>query len=359
MKIGIIGLMTTGKTTLFNLLTKSEVATEAFSSGKWGANIGMADVPDKRIDFLSDMFKPKKTTYAQIQFIDVPGLEKGGGTGAVKFLEAIRQVDAVVHVVRAFESTEVPHSEGQINPLRDIDLLTTELLFADLAVIENRLQRMAEDKKLRKGKEEEIEILNKCRSCLEEGTPISTIGLTEHEQEVIKNYSFISEKPMLIVINMDEIQFEEKKYPGKEGLKEYAEGKNIPVIELCALLESEIDKLEEEDKILFMEELCIEEPGISLVARKIYEYLGLISFFTVGEDEVKAWTIKKGTIAKNAAGKIHTDLERGFIRAEVIAFDDLKESGSISSARSKGLFRLEGKEYLVQDGDIINIRFNI
>ena len=277
MKIGIIGLMTSGKTTLFNLLTKSEVATETFSSGKWGANIGIADVPDQRIDFLSDMFKPKKTTYAQIQFIDVPGLEKGGGIEAVKFLEAIRQVDAVVHVVRAFENSEVPHPEGKVDPLRDIDLLTTELLFADLAVIENRLQRMAEDKKLRKGKEEEIEVLNKCRACLEEASP--SVLWIDRAAGDNQSYSFISEKPMLIVINMDEMQFEEKEYPGKEGLNEYAEQKNIPVIELCALLEIEIDRLEEEDKKLFMKELNIKEPGISLVARKIYEYLGLISFY--------------------------------------------------------------------------------
>ncbi|HHY13075.1 MAG TPA: redox-regulated ATPase YchF [Thermoanaerobacterales bacterium] len=359
MKIGIIGLTTSGKTTLFNLLTKSEIATEAFSSGKWEANIGMANVPDKRIDFLSDMFKPKKTTYAQIQFIDVPGLEKGGGADAAGFLEVIRQVDAVVHVVRAFENNLVPHSEGLVDPLRDIDVLTTELLFADLAVIENRLRRMEEDKKLRKGKEKEIEVLNKCKDILEDGKPISTAGLTESELDIIKSYSFISEKPMLIVVNLDEGQFEEQNYPTKDELNKYAKDKNIPVIELSALLEMEIDKLEDEDKRLFMDELSIKEPGISLVARKIYDYLGLISFFTVGEDEVKSWSISKGTVAKKAAGVIHSDLERGFIRAETIAYDDLKESGSISAARGKGLFRLEGKEYLVQDGDIINIRFNI
>lgn len=359
MKIGIVGLTTVGKTTLFNLLTGSSIATQTFSSGKKDANIGTAAVPDERIDYLSEMFKPKKTTYAQIQFIDVAGLERGSGASSNKFLEALRQVDAVAHVVRVFQNPQVMHPEGSINPIRDVDILASELLFSDLGVIEKRLEKLNSSKKSQKEKREEIELLERCKVCLEEERPISSLDISNGEREILRSYGFLTEKPLMLVINLDEEQFYRKDYPGRKELHEYAAKNGIPIVELCALMEMEINELTEEDRRAFMKELGIKEPGISVVAKKAYEYLGLIPFFTAGEDEVKAWTIKKGTTAKDAAGKIHSDIQRGFIRAEVIAFNDLKESGSIAAARSKGLLRLEGKDYVVQDGDIINFRFNV
>lgn len=362
MKIGLTGLPISGKTTFFNLLAHSSIETSAYSSGKAESHLGVAKVPDSRVDFLSDMYHPKKTTYAAMELIDLPGLVKGASSGkgmGNQFLESVRKVDALIHIVRTFTNDEVMHVEGSINPMRDIDTVNLELLLADLGVIETRVERIETSKKINSVMKEELEVLKKCRDALEQEMPIHTLELADEEKEHLKTFNFLSVKPMFLVVNVDEEQLGTGEYPQKDQLYSYAGERNIPVIEVCAKVEMEIDRLEEDDKRLFMEELGIEESGIDRTARATYDYFGLISFLTAGEDEVKAWTIKKGTTAHRAAGKIHSDIERGFIRAEVVKYSDLKALGSMSKLKEKGLFRLEGKDYVVQDGDIINFRFNV
>ncbi|MFY9174856.1 MAG: redox-regulated ATPase YchF [Peptococcia bacterium] len=361
MKIGLIGLPLTGKTTVFNLLTQTKAETGTFAA-KAEANIGTAKVPDKRIDFLSDLYKPKKTIYAQIEFVDIAGLmatQEGQKSGSAKFLNDVRPCDALVHVLRAFNNPDVPRVDENSNPAKDLETVEMELLFADLELIDRRIERIKTGKKITKENAEELEILEKCYAGLEGGSFLSEVELTEEERISLRNYAFLTEKPRLAVVNMDEEQFKSGEYPGKEELQQLCREKNIPLIELCAQMELEINELAEEDKRLFMEDLGLTETGIELLARNVYERLGLISFFTVGEDEVRAWTIDKGINAKAAAGKIHSDIERGFIRAELVKYQDIQDLGSMAKVKEKGLFRLEGKEYIVEDGDIINFRFNV
>lgn len=361
MKIGLVGLPLTGKTTLFNLLTNAKAATGTYA-GKTGTNIGTSLVPDKRIDFLSALYNPKKTTYAQIEFVDVAGLAastEGHKSGSAKFLNDVRNCDALVHVVRAFNNEDVLHVTEEINPARDLETVEMELLFADLELIEKRVERIKNGKKITKENAEEMELLERCYQELEAGTFISEVRLTKEEKVSLKNYAFLTEKPRLAVVNLDEVQFKNRDYPAKTETWQLCKDKNMPLLEICAQMELEICDLQEEDKALFMEDLGLKETGIELLARNVYEHLGLISFFTVGEDEVKAWTINKGLNAREAAGKIHSDIERGFIRAEVVKYEDIVQFGNMTKVKEKGLFRLEGKEYLVEDGDIINFRFNI
>lgn len=361
MKIGLIGLPLTGKTTLFNLLTHTKAETGTFAA-KAEANIGTTRVPDKRIDFLSNLFKPKKTIYAQIEFVDIAGLtatQEGQKSGSAKFLNDVRPCDALVHVIRAFRNPEVAKVDENSNPAKDLEAIEMELLFADLELIDKRIERIKTGKKITKENAEELVILEKCYAALESGSFLSEVELSEEERISLRNYAFLTEKPRLAVVNLDEEQFKSGQYPAKEELQQLCLEKNIPLIEICAQLELEISELDEEDKRVFMEDLGTTETGIELLARNVYERLGLISFFTVGEDEVRAWTIDKGLSAKGAAGKIHSDIERGFIRAEVVKYQDILELGSLVKVKEKGLFRLEGKEYLVLDGDIINFRFNV
>lgn len=276
-----------------------------------------------------------------------------------QFLENIRKVDLLVHVIRVFENDNVIHVDGSIDPMRDIETINMELLFADLGVIENRIKRIETSKKVTKENLAELEVLKKCREGLENGLLLNSIDLTEEERELLKTFSFFSEKPMILVANVDENQFMEKDYPSRKALLEFSESTNTPLIELCIKTELELTELEPEDRQVFMEELGIKESGIDILAKTSYNYLGLISFLTAGKDEVRAWTIRKGTKAKEAAGKIHSDIERGFIRAEVCSFKDFKEHGSMAKLKEKGLLRLEGKDYLVEDGDIIEFRFNV
>ncbi|HHZ16074.1 MAG TPA: redox-regulated ATPase YchF [Clostridia bacterium] len=359
MKIGLIGLPATGKTTLFNLLTGGKAAT---GSGKTEANLGTARVPDQRIDFLSDLYRPRKTIYAQIDFIDIAGLvtgQEGQKSGSGKFLNDVRVCDALVHVLKAFGDSYANPETGDINPAADLESVETEILFADMELIEKRIERIRSGKKINKENQEELARLEKCYQVLEEGKSMRDVELSEEERTAMRNYAFLTEKPRLAVVNLDEEQFREKEYPHRAELVALCAEKNIPLLEICAQMELEIGELNEEDKALFMADLGLEETGIERLARTAYAHLGLISFFTVGEDEVRAWTIPQGITAKEAAGKIHSDIERGFIRAEVVKYQDLYELGSMTKVKEKGLFRLEGKTYLVEDGDIINFRFNV
>ena len=362
MKIGLIGLPMVGKTSLFNLLTGSDIEIAGFSTGKVSANLGMAKVPDERLGFLRKLNNAKKTIHATMEIVDVPGLSKGASTGkgvGNQFLENIRHSDVLVHIVRAFKDENILHEEGSINPMRDIETINMELLFADLAVIENRIERIESSRKTTKEDIEQMEVLKKCKEGLENGLLIHSLDLSEGEKEVLKTFSFLSERPMIIVVNIDEDQLVDGNYPGKNQLEKFSQEMNTPVIEISAKTELEISQLDAEDREIFMEDLGIKETGIDKLSKTCYSYLGLISFITAGEVEVRAWPIRKGTIAKYAAGKIHSDIEKGFIRAEVCKFKDLKEYGSMVKAREKGLVTLEGKEYIVEDGDIINFRFNV
>jgi len=362
MKIGLIGLPLVGKTTFFNLLTKSQAATSSFANAKIASNIGSAKIPDARVDFLAKLYKPKKITFASIDFIDVPGLGKASSLGSGlgnQFLENIRKTDALVHVIRVFDDPDVAHTEGSIDPLRDIDIINLELLFADLGVVETRIERIETAKKLKKDNLEELEALKKCRAALEQGKLLSQLDLTNEERSFLSSFDFLSEKPLILLANISESDLKKGEYTQKEIVMKFAAENNIPLIECCAKTEMELNDLNEDEKTLFMEEMGIKKSGIDILASTSYELLGLISFLTTGEDEVRAWTIKKGLEAKKAAGKIHSDIERGFIRAEVVKSEHLKELGSMAKLKEKGLFRLEGKDYLVEDGDIISFRFNV
>jgi GTP-binding protein YchF len=360
MKIGLVGLNQTGKTTLFNLLTGREGSAAA--AGKGSANTGTGMVPDERVDFLSELYHPKKTTYARIDLTDVAGFAvtgEGKNSGAAKFLNDVRPCEALIHVVRAFESDVVVHDLDSIDPGRDLEAVETEMLFADLELAEKRIDRIKTGKKITKENAEELALLERCYGWLEKGGAMREMALTPQERTAISSYAFLTEKPRMAVVNLDENQWKAGAWPNQQALRALCAQLSIPMLELCAEMELEISRLPEEDKQLFMEDMKIEQPGIEVLARGVYGLLGLISFLTAGEDEVKAWTIEKGTIARNAAGKIHSDIERGFIRAEVVKFDDVKELGSMAKAKEKGLFRLEGKEYVVADGDIVHFRFNV
>ena len=361
MKIGLIGLNQTGKTTLFDLLTGKKDGIAA-AGAKGPANIGTGLVPDERVDFLSGLYNPKKTTYAKIELTDVSGFSPSGDgvhSGAAKFLNEVRPCDAIVHVLRAFETGSVPHDLGSIDPARDLEAVEMEMLFADLEMIEKRLARIKTGKKITKENADEMELLQRCYDRLENGGAILDMDLDEQERVSIRSFAFLTEKPRLAVVNPDDSQWGAKDWPGREALASLCSKLNIPLLELCVEMELEISRLQEEDKQLFMEDMGIDQPGVAVLARAVYGLLGQISFLTTGEDEVRAWTIADGTNARNAAGKIHSDIERGFIRAEVVKYSSIKELGSMAKVKEKGLFRLEGKEYIVADGDIINFRFNV
>ncbi len=342
---GIVGLPLTGKTTFFRLLTGVSQGGRGEAPGK-----GVAKIPDRRVSFLAGVYLPKKTTHAQIEFVDVPGFAPGTGQGG-RFLAEAREVDALVQVLRAF-----PLGGEEADPLADLEAIHLELVLADLEFLEKRLERGRGNKKARPV---ETALLERCRSALEDGRTIRSLGFSPEEERELAGYALLTEKPYLVVANVAEEGFRRGDYPGRDQLRQRAEGAGLPFLETCAQLEEEIQELPAQEREEFLRDLGVAESGIERVARGVYTHLGLMSFLTAGEDEVRAWTIKSRTAAKEAAGKIHSDIERGFIRAEVVAFDDFVAAGSLAGARDRGTLRLEGKEYQVRDGDIVNFRFNV
>lgn len=358
MKVGIIGLSSVGKSTLFQLLTGAEAPAPG---GRPEPRLGIARVPDARVETLARMYQPKKKTPATIEYVDVPGVSKGEGSALVD-LPALRGVDAFVHVLRAFESDLVPHPDGSVDPLRDARMLELELILADLGAVERRLERLEANIKKANRPDDVAEraVFLKMKEALESERPLRQLELSEEERRRIRVYAFLSEKPVLLVVNMGEEQVRDAaKVLETTGLRAYAQGPGLGICAVAAPIEAEMAALSPEDARAFREDLGLAEPGLDRVIRTSYALLGLVSFLTAGDDECRAWTIRRGTRAQTAAGTIHSDIERGFIRAETVSYDDLVKAGSLAACRDAGTLRLEGKEYLVQDGDVINFRFNV
>ena len=358
MKLGIVGLPNVGKTTLFNALTGSSVETGAYSNAAAKPNIGQAKVPDSRLDWLADYYHPKKYTPATIEFVDVVGIKKGGGRGNA-YLQTIRQVDALVHVVRCFESDEIFTEPA--DAVRDAETLNLELILADIEVVERRLDRAKKNAKSGDKKyKREVEMCTALLAHLEEGLPASGFAFTEEDKDILQDGGLLTIKPVIYAANLDEDGMADyANNPQFQALAELAKSQNAAVLPVAAKFEEDISGMDEEDAAMFMEELGLTERGLDRLIRTSYELLGYISFLTAGEDEVRAWTIVRGTKAPRAAGKVHTDIERGFIRAEIVAFDALKACGTMAAAKEKGLVRMEGKEYVMQDGDVTFFRFNV
>jgi len=360
MRIAIIGLSNSGKTTVFNALTGMNIEATVYATASGEPNMGVVKVPDPRIDTLSDMFKPKKTTNATIEYIDYIGLTKGDLKQNRKVFDLIKDVEAIVHVVRAFEDESVVHPLGNIDASRDVDTLELELVFGDLDLVEKRLERMEESQKKRGKKPDESEkkLLIKCKEALMKETALRDVEFTEEELKTMRALQFMSTIPKVVVLNIGEKDLGSDNASVLESTIRESHN-SIPVLSLCGKVEMEIAQLPPEEKGLFLEDMGIKEPASNKLINACYQMLGLISFLTVGEDEVRAWTIREGTDAVTAAGKVHSDIARGFIRAEIISYEDFISSGSMHTAREKGLLRLEGKTYEVKDGDIINFRFNV
>ena len=364
MKLGIVGLPNVGKSTLFNAITNAGAQSANYPFCTIEPNVGVVSVPDSRLDKLADMYHPDKYTPAVIEFVDIAGLVKGASKGeglGNKFLANIREVDAIIHVVRCFVNDDITHVDGSIDPKRDIETINLELLFSDLEMIERRIDRTAKAMKGDKKLAAELEFLKRVKQELENGTLARNIECDESEKEILAQSTLLTAKPVIYACNLSEEDFaggiEANK--GYQAVCEIAQAEGSEVLPICAELEAEIASLDREEKAMFLADLGIEQGGLDLLIQRSYHLLGLISYLTAGKPEVRAWTIKRGTKAPQAAGKIHTDFERGFIRAEVVSFDDLMACGSMTAAKEKGLVRSEGKEYVMQDGDVVLFRFNV
>ena len=361
---GIVGLPNVGKSTLFNAITNQKILAENYPFATIEPNVGVVTVPDKRMDRLKEMYEPNRFIPTAYEFTDIAGLVKGASQGeglGNKFLSHIREVDAIVEVVRCFDDGKIIHVEGNIDPIRDIETINLELSIADLEVIQNRLEKVSKKAKTTKDKNDllEVETLEKCKKALEENKPIRQLDLSEDEKKIIKTYSFLTAKPIIYLANIKESELGNPDNEYVKLVKEYADKENAKVVSLCAKVEEDLSELSEEDKQEMLEALGIEESGLNKLITATYDILGLATYFTVGQDEVRAWTFKKGMNAKECAGIIHTDFEKGFIRAEVMSYEDLIECGSELKVKEAGKARLEGKDYLMQDGDICHFRFNV